>query len=238
MINHWNCLICKSYNDVLNDNCGICRANKPDWITSEYQARIEINRGIFLGYGILGYVELKGEEVNGLTEQEQLFAKFYNAEKLLVKDMEDFALREHRDELRRIAFEAKARAVAADDEDRDRRTKTKKKEWLLTPDTNEVRVTDAINAVKQRAARMSKMDKMKQQLLAAGLDDETVAEMIKGMERKATEKDVNALTFRKPQVQKALKTEDKPNGEDKSKDADESKPKTNPFSKFFKKDEN
>jgi hypothetical protein len=176
--------------------------------------------------------------VNELTEQEQLFAKFYNAEKLLVKDMEDFQLREHRDELRKIAFEAKARAVAADDEDRDRRAKTKNKEWLLTPDTNETRVTDAINAPKLRQKRMSQLDKMRAQLLAAHMDEATVDEIIKGMEKKATEKDTNALkfpkvketpapVFGKPPEEKQVATEEpKENGE--------SKP--NPFSKFFKKD--
>jgi len=48
MLNHWNCLICKSYNDILSNHCHFCKANKPESVTSEYQARIEIKRGIFL----------------------------------------------------------------------------------------------------------------------------------------------------------------------------------------------
>jgi hypothetical protein len=135
-----------------------------------------------------------------MTPQEELFAKFYNQEKILVKDMDVTTLREHRDELSKIAFEAKARLVAADDETRERGSKTKNKEWLVTTDTSQSS-TDAINAVQARAKRLSKMDKIQKDLLAAGIDEETVKEMVRNLERKATEKQVKTITFNKPTVE-------------------------------------
>jgi hypothetical protein len=194
MLQHWNCS-CKAYNDILTDYCWNCREGKPDYITGNYQAIIEIKRGIFLNYGIYA---ISG--INNMTPQEELFAKFYNQEKILVKDMDVTTLREHRDELSKIAFEAKARLVAADDETRERGSKTKNKEWLVTTDTSQSS-TDAINAVQARAKRLSKMDKIQKDLLAAGIDEETVKEMVRNLERKATEKQVKTITFNKPTVE-------------------------------------
>jgi len=137
-----------------------------------------------------------------VTPQEELFAKFYNHEKILVKDMDLVQLREHRESLSTVAFEAKARLVAADDEGKERRAKTNNKEWLVTTD-NEVVTSDAINAVKVRSARMSKMDKLREQLLAAGIDGELANEMVRNLESKATEKNVKAITFKSDKVKTA-----------------------------------
>ena len=131
-----------------------------------------------------------------MNEQEELFAKFYNHEKTLVPLMDIAQLREHREELQKIAFEARARLVAVDDETRERKAKTSNKEWLVT-DTN-VNVSDAINVVKQRAARMSKMDKLIEQLSKAGIDNATIREMVRGLEKKATNSALKTVTFTKP----------------------------------------
>lgn len=181
----------------------LCQGHKPDWITSEYQFGIEIKRNVWFERIESGR---KGITDEVMTDQEQLFAKFYNNEKILVKDMDDIQLREHREELRKIAFEAKARAVAADDEDRERKSKTKSKEWLLSPTETNQSTNDAINAVTVRAARMSKMDKMKKQLLAAGIDEETVKEMVGNLEKKATEKNLKTVTFQKTTVETSAVT--------------------------------
>jgi hypothetical protein len=133
-----------------------------------------------------------------MTPQEELFAKFYNSERILVKDMDISQLREHRDELSRIAFEAKARLVASDDETRERKAKsTKVSDWTLSQTDNQV-TSDAINVVKVRKERMSKMDTMRAQLLKAGIDETTVNEMIKNLERTATTKNLKTITFNKP----------------------------------------
>jgi len=201
MLEGWTCSNCKFENDLLTSNCRICNLYKPDWVTENCQALTEIQRDIFIGRIESYIIELIDKD--NMTPQEELFAKFYNQEKILVKDMDTIVLREHRDELSKIAFEAKARLVATDDEGRERNSKTKNKEWLVTADSSQVN-SDTLNIVKTRAARMSKMDKLRNQLLTAGIDEDTVNEMVKNLERKATEKDVKAITFNKPTTEQAI----------------------------------
>lgn len=150
-----------------------------------------------------------------MTPQEELFAKFYNHEKVLVKDMDVVQLREHREELQKIAFEAKARLVAADDEARERKAKTSNKEWLVTDAKPDYDVSNAINVVKKRAERMSKMDKLRKQLEAAGIDEATIKEMVGNLEKKATEGKLKTVTFQKPTVEvSAVQVKAEKNGDD------------------------
>lgn len=144
------------------------------------------------------YAAERGKE---LTPQEELYAKFYNKGKLLVKDMDVTQLREHRDELSQIAFEAKATLAAADDELRERKAKGTNKEWTVTPTGPDQVTSDAINAVKVRKERMSKMDKLQSQLRTAGIDEDTIKEMVSNLERKATEKNLKTVTFSKPVIE-------------------------------------
>lgn len=190
----WLCN-CGLINSGLNQNCS---AKLTQRITVEHY-QISSNTPDLL----MAVVAAKG--LNLMTPQEELFAKFYNQEKILVKDMDTLALREHREQLSQIAFEAKARLVATDDEGRERTAKVKSKEWLVTADNTQVS-SDAVNAVKQRASRMSKMDKLRMQLLAAGIEEATVKEMVANLERKATEKDVKTITFNKQTTEIAAVT--------------------------------
>ncbi len=185
----WLCN-CGLKNSGLNQNCAArltrlsgehyqISSNKPDF----WQATVIANEVL----------------MSSMTPNEELFAKFYNHEKLLVKDMDVVQLRTHREELAKIAFEAKARLVAADDEGRERKAKTDNKQWLVSSD--EVLSTDAINAPKIRKDRMSKIDKMREQLLKAGIEEATVNEMIGNLEKKATERNLKTVTFNKPTVE-------------------------------------
>lgn len=137
-----------------------------------------------------------GRELN-LTPQEELYAKFYNRGKLFVVDMDVTQLREHREELAQIAFEAKATLAAADDELRERKAKSSKKEWMLTPTGPDAVTSDAINAVAIRKARMNKIDRLKEQLEKIGFDEEIVKKMVANLERNATEKNLKTVTFTK-----------------------------------------
>jgi hypothetical protein len=153
-------------------------ANSPDWVMSYLVAK-----------------EL------GMTPQEELFAKFYNQEKLLVKDMDHVTFQEHRNQLQKIAFEARAKLSAADDENKERKGKVSNKEWLVSSTSSvvgEFDVTNAINVVEKRKARMSKMDKLREQLQKAGIDNETIRTMIAGLESKATDGKLKTVTFHKP----------------------------------------
>lgn len=190
----WVCKFCKLYNDILRSYCNSCRAYKPEWLTTQKQALAAIKRNVFIQYDFsLGEISM--------TPQEELFSKFYNHEKVSVKDMDVIQLREHREELSKIAFEAKARLVASDDELRERNSKNgKAKDWL-TSVTSDQASSDAINAVETRKKRMSKMDKLQQQLLAAGIDEETVKQMVKDLEKKATDSNLKTVTFSKPSIE-------------------------------------
>jgi hypothetical protein len=152
------------------------------------------------GFNMVMRENAAGKEIR-MTEQEELFAKFYNHEKVLVKDMDLIQLREHREELQKIAFEAKARLVASDDETRERKAKSSNKEWLVTDTTPDINVSDSINVVKVRAARMSKMDKLKKDLQKAGLDDATINQMLRNLEGEANDKKLKTVTFNVPKTE-------------------------------------
>jgi len=175
--------------------------------------------------------QLKREVIKGMTQNEDLFATYYNRGKVLVKDMDDTELREHHDSLHRIVTEAKAQFIAADDEIRERQAKKGPKQWLVTTDTSQS-TSDIINVVEKRKARMTKMDKLKQQLVDLGMDDSIIKETIGNLERKATESSLKSVSFGKkkiavPKPQPVIVKPTEPVGE----------PKPNPFSKF-KKQEN
>lgn len=162
----------------------------------------------------------------GMTQQEELFAKLYNHQKVLVKDMDHIQIREHREELQQIAFEAKARLSATDDELRERKAKTNNKEWLVTDTTPNINVSESINAVKLRTVRMSKMDKIRAGLKDAGIEEDTIKEMVRNLEQRATNKDLKTITFKKPAANEISAVQVKPS-------SDGDKPKFDPSSLGF-----
>jgi hypothetical protein len=180
-------------------NCGIVNSSANESCPGKYASWKQGVEHKQVSPNSLDWIQmyLAVRELN-MTPQEELFAKLYNHEKVLVKDMDVIQIRDHREELQQIAFEAKARLSAADDELRERKAKTNNKEWLVTETEPNQTVTDAINAVKRRAVRMSKMDKTREQLKKAGLDDNLIKEMIGNLEKKATDKNLKLITFTKP----------------------------------------
>lgn len=149
--------------------------NGPDWVMS-YLAAKELN----------------------VTPEEELYAKFYHHQKVLVKDMDLLQLREHRKELANVALEAKARVVATDDELRERNAKTKTKDWLTTDTRQPYDVSSAINVPKLRKNRMSKMDRLREDLVKAGLDDTTINAMIGNLEKSVPDNKLKTITFKAP----------------------------------------
>jgi len=101
-----------------------------------------------------------------LTPQEELFAQLFNHEKVLVRDMDTLTLRAHREELAKIAFEARARLTAVDDEDQTRKRKSSNgsvKGFERSVNTDET-TTNAINAIKERQKKLSKKEQVQEQL--------------------------------------------------------------------------
>ena len=236
MLDNWNCPVCKIYNDILTNNCISCQRDKPLWLTTESQLRVEIRRGIWLHRGALKSYDVRyspfANEVSKMTEQEELFARFYNEEKILVKDMNSAELREHREILSKIAFEAKAKLGAVDDIQRERNAKTKNKEFILTDNSVRQSDSDSLNAPKIRAARMSQVDKMRQSLEKLGfMDEATINEVVANMEKRGTDSAVKSTTnaFKKIAATPIEKRIEAATADGTITD---SEPKINPFAKF------
>jgi len=108
-----------------------------------------------------------------VTPQEELFALFFNSEKQAVSEMTMLELRAHREELAKIAFEARARLTAVDDEDRIRKAKSHKEKgatgFSTSLQTDEI-TTDAINRIKERQKKISKQEKLVDQMVKLGMD--------------------------------------------------------------------
>jgi hypothetical protein len=152
-------------------------SNREPWICPECQREL----GWLCKYCVYcdanGQIVVNPDIVNRLnkenivTPQEELFAKFFNAEKVLVKDMDVLALRAHREELSKIAFEARARLTAVDDEERARKPKKDGKATgfsaSLEPDSI---ASDAINTVRDRQKRLTKQEKLLENLKRLGID--------------------------------------------------------------------
>lgn len=102
-----------------------------------------------------------------MTPQEELFSQLFNHEKILVKDMDMLSLRAHREELAKIAFEARARLTAADDEENDRKKKRSEgtKGFERSVNTDET-TTNAINKIKERQKKLSGKEKIREGLVA------------------------------------------------------------------------
>lgn len=113
-----------------------------------------------------------------MTPQEELFSQLFNHEKLLVKNMEILELRAHREELAKIAFEARARLTAVDDEERGRKKKNGEiKGFERSLNTDETS-TNAINTIKDRQKRMSKTEKIQAGLEKLGISTADAAKLM------------------------------------------------------------
>src|ERR1035437_5788982 len=155
----WNCPRCSEELGELNGWCEYCKSSdniivyNPD---KYYIREIRINHVI---------ENIKGDIT--VTPQEELFAELFNHEKSLVKDMDVLTLRAHREELSKIAFEARARLTAVDDEDNDRKKLSNPKGskgphgFERSVNTDET-TTNAISVIKERQTKLSK----KEQVLA------------------------------------------------------------------------
>lgn len=119
---------------------------------------------------------LEGTIGFSMTPQEELFAKFFANEAVRVKEMDDLTLKAHREELAAIAFEARARLTAVDEEDRERTRKGVKRQGFETEDGDIT--SDAINTIKERQKRMSKMEKLRKNLEEMGVESADIDKIL------------------------------------------------------------
>lgn len=150
-----------------------------------------------------------------MTPQEELFARFFQAEKQLVKDMDDVSLRAHREELAAIAFEARAKLTATDSEEKERRNKRSANKLFNAPIDSDDVTSDAINKVAERRKNMSKTEKLIENMMK-----------LPGMDRATAEKLVSAGTIKNTLDTKFGKSEKDSITENMP---IENKPITNPF---------
>lgn len=157
----WNCPRCQNELGELNGYCEYCKYEDE---TIVYNPDKYFIREIRISHITDG--------AKTVTPQEELFAQLFNHEKLLVKDMDTLTLRAHREELAKIAFEARARLTAVDDEDNGRKKKAnsdgKPKGFSRSVNTDET-TTNAINTVKERQKRMTAAEKVQASLEKLGI---------------------------------------------------------------------
>lgn len=113
-----------------------------------------------------------------MTPAEEKFRTFFNAELVLVSEMTDDVLREHIISLSDIAFEAKARLTAADADIRERNAKKKFNSPIKSIEIDDV-TTEAINRIGERQKRLSKEEKLIENLMKLpGITREIAQRMI------------------------------------------------------------
>lgn len=180
----YNCYRCNSYNDILTRHCKNCSANRPAVLNLSAELT-KVRRGIF---EVLEYLTM---------DRLELHNKFYNSSKPLYKTMDIATRRSWRDEMTEILINARASLSAADDVDREERNELspKGREWLVTNDET-LTSSDALNAPKIRRERMSKLDKLAEQMKSLGLDPEDIKSAVNVVEKTAKESNVNKITFK------------------------------------------
>lgn len=164
MINGYHCEFCNLYNDILTVYCKDCQG---------YNNVIsEVDRSLIA-------VRRTGEFYPMTEDRAELHKKFFNAESIIVSQMDDDAIEKHRKLLSDICFEGKAKLNATEAEIRKRKAKLSpnQRDWLVSSEDSEA-VSDALNRVKERQKRMSKADKLKEAMQSLGLADADVSSLL------------------------------------------------------------
>lgn len=143
-----------------------------------------------------------------MTPNEEKHAKFFSEEAVLVQPMSDADLDEHIHELEDIAREAKARIMASTEEKRNRAARKGNKAWRVEPIGPDPTVSDSLNKVKQRSARMGKLDKMRDKLALLGIEESEIDQMLAKMVSQAR-KEPEALK-KEADLKKSLGKKDEP----------------------------
>lgn len=199
----WKCPKCECNNIAFSDTCVYCRlrlgiaTSAPENAKYQYDImdediyRIRIWQLDVLcrhtQHEINQFEAIRHGKAKPVTPQEELFASFFNNEKETIASMSIIELRAHREELSKIAFEARARLTAVDDEERTRKAKNANvpNRGFSTSVVPDELATDAINKVKKRQARMSKEEKLRESMIqlqiAAGHDKAEAEKIVNEM---------------------------------------------------------
>lgn len=184
----WLCLNCKVVNANLNERCSVCKATlRPAQDERDESQYLLVKTLIFAlrkldkfgGNEFLQAQERKMSASDTMTREEKLFANFFNDEKILVSQMDDFQLRAHIEELQDIAREARARLTCSTGEDRERVAKKKAKKGISETVASDDFTSETINNIQKRTQKMSKTDKEIERLVFMGIDRADAENMYK-----------------------------------------------------------
>lgn len=118
----------------------------------------------------------------GMTEKEELFAKFFSTAYNKGRDVDSMSFPELDAwirELERITFEAKASLQGATQAKREREANLKQSERdKIRNSDSTFDSTNAINAVNKRKDRMSKVDKLEATYRSLGMDEATIKDLL------------------------------------------------------------
>jgi hypothetical protein len=126
-----------------------------------------------------------------MNASELLFKEFFNNEKnVVVKTLNDAELQDHIEALEQFALEARARLYAADEEKRERSSKNKR--FTVSGD-NESLTSNAINAISERNKKISKRDKLVENMMKLIDCDRATAEaMVPDTDKMSKGRAINA----------------------------------------------
>lgn len=179
LLSGYSCNICNSYNDILTSRCWNCQSYRPNSLEI-LAARVSIQRtGEFIAMAESKTIELH--------------TKFFMEERILIKDMDSVQIRERRAKFELIALEARSRITAEDAEERERNSKLTKeqRDWLISNPGIDPNVSDRL--IKEKKQRQSKADKLLESMKKLGIAN--ADELMKEVHRKATDKQVNSISF-------------------------------------------
>jgi len=142
----------------------------------EFQRRIYEARNHNKAICIKHRVDITG--LFEMTPQEQLFAKFFSAEAVLVSTMDNLTLEAHRELLVEIITEARAKLTAVDRERDNRRSNGRKISVFESSINTDEKTSEAINAINQRAVRLSKAEKVLAGLIKMGIPEAEAQQMM------------------------------------------------------------
>lgn len=172
----WICPKCNTNNVNLNLRCVYCYVRHrivtkriEDFEPFDELDEIISERTLKQLDRITNFFYRASETSEKMTPQEELFAKFFNHEKILVSTMNTLELRAHREELVKIAFEARARITADDEEEKNRKPKNDGKPTGFARSVNgDAATSELINTVKVRQKNLTKKEKLIEGLIKLG----------------------------------------------------------------------
>lgn len=168
----WICPKCGVNNVNYNERCANFRCREKRTEISSFDsfdellsqaryAKIDYLTGLYLS---------KDWRVKTLTPQEEKFKELYNSYKTSKKinALSDLELRARREKFVDMAYNARVATTAIDDILKERKPKKDSQGFERSVNQDET-ATNAINTIKERQKRMTKMDKVKEGLMKMGL---------------------------------------------------------------------